>query len=132
MTTELHWLTLTILMTGLMWVPYIINRIVEQGIGFALWDSQGETKTQRAWAERMARAHNNAVENLIIFAPLVLTLHITSMNNELTAMACLVYFFSRLTHYLVFSFGVPLLRVLTFMVSVVAQLILAFTLLGII
>ncbi len=132
MTAELHWLTLTVLMTGLMWVPYIINRIVEQGIGFALWDSQGETKTQRAWADRMARAHNNAVENLIIFAPLVLTLHITNLNNELTAMACLMYFFSRLTHYLVFSFGIPLLRVLTFMVSVAAQLILAFTLLGII
>ncbi|MDT8281558.1 MAG: MAPEG family protein [Gammaproteobacteria bacterium] len=132
MTTELHWLTLTVLMTGLMWLPYIINRIVEQGMGFALWDPQGETKTQRAWADRMSRAHNNAVENLIIFAPLVLTLHLTNLNNELTAMACLVYFYSRLIHFLVFSFGVPLLRVPTFMVSVAAQLFLAFTLLGII
>jgi uncharacterized MAPEG superfamily protein len=131
LTTELYWLTLTVLMTALMWVPYIINRMVEQGMGFAIWDPQGETKTERAWAERMARAHKNAVENLIIFAPLVLTLHLTHLNNELTALACMMYFFSRLTHYIVFSFGIPVIRVLIFMVSAVAQLILAFTLLGI-
>jgi uncharacterized MAPEG superfamily protein len=78
----------------------------------------------------MARAHTNAVENLIIFAPLVLTLQLTHLNNELTALACMIYFFSRLIHYIVFSFGIPVIRVLTFMVSVVAQLILAFTVLG--
>ena len=132
LTTELYWLTVTTLMTGLMWAPYIINRIIEQGMGRAIWDPQGETKTQVAWAERMARAHKNAVENLIIFAPLVLTLHLTDLNDELTAFACMLYFFSRLTHYVVFSFGVPVIRVISFMVSVVAQIILAFTLLGII
>ena len=130
--TDLYWLTLTVLMTGLMWVPYIINRALEQGIGFAVWAPQGETKTRYAWAERMARAHYNALENLIIFAPLVLTIQLTQLNNELTALACMVYFFSRLTHYLVFSFGVPVMRILAFMVSVVAQLILAFTLLGLV
>lgn len=130
LTTELYWLTLTVLMTGLMWLPYIINRMLEQGLGFAIWDPQGETKTDIVWAERMARAHTNAVENLIIFAPLVLTLQLTQLNNELTALACMIYFFSRLIHYIVFSFGIPVIRVLTFMVSVVAQLILAFTVLG--
>ena len=97
LTTELYWLTLTVLMTGLMWLPYIINRMLEQGLGFAIWDPQGETKTDIVWAERMARAHTNAVENLIIFAPLVLTLQLTQLNNELTALACMIYFFSQ-TH----------------------------------
>lgn len=132
LTIELYWLTVTTLMTALMWLPYIVNRMIEQGIGNAIWDPQGETKTQTLWADRMARAHLNAVENLIIFAPLVLTLHLTQLNNELTAFACMLYFFSRLTHYVVFSFGIPVIRVLSFMVSVVAQLILAFTLLGVI
>jgi len=132
MTTELYWLTLTVLMTALMWLPYIINRMLEQGIGFAMWDPQGETKTDVIWAERMTRAHKNAVENLIIFAPLVLTLQLTDLSSELTALACIMYFFSRLTHYIVFSLGIPLLRIFAFMISVVAQFILAFTLLGII
>ncbi len=132
MTTELYWLTLTVLMTALMWLPYIINRMLEQGISFAMWDPQGETKTAVIWAERMTRAHKNAVENLFIFAPLVLTLQLTDLSNELTALACIMYFFSRLTHYIVFSLGIPLLRIFAFMTSVIAQFILAFTLLGII
>lgn len=130
LTTELYWLMLTIIMTGLMWLPYILNRMLEQGIGFALWDPQGETKTQIIWAERMMRAHQNAIENLAIFAPLVLMLHLTNLNNELTALACMIYFYSRLIHFIVFSVGIPLARVLAFMVSVATQLVLAFTLFG--
>lgn len=129
LSTELYWLTLTVLMTGLIWVPYTINRMLEQGASFAIWDPQGRTKTEVTWAERMMRAHANAVENLVIFAPLVLILHVTSLNNDTTALACMVYFFARLLHYIVFSFGIPLLRVLAFMVSVVVHIILALTLL---
>lgn len=132
LSTELYWLTLTVLMTGLMWLPYILNRIIEQGIVCATWDPQGETATKVAWADRMARAHANAVENLVIFAPLVLTVQLTNFNSEFTALACMVYFFSRLTHFVVFTFGVPVLRVITFMVSVAAQLLLVFTLLGVV
>jgi uncharacterized MAPEG superfamily protein len=132
LSTELYWLTLTVLMTGLMWLPYILNRIIEQGIVSATWDPQGETATKVAWADRMARAHANAVENLVIFAPLVLAVELTNLNSEFTTLACIVYFFSRLTHFVVFTFGVPVLRVITFMVSVGAQLLLAFTLLGVV
>lgn len=131
LSTELYWLTLTVLMTGLMWIPYIINRLLEQGIFPALWDPQGETATRVAWAERMSRAHSNAVENLIIFAPLVLTVQFTQMNNELTALACMLYFYARLAHYIVFTLSVPVMRIVTFAGGVCAQLILAFTLLGI-
>lgn len=34
--TELYWLTITTLMTGLMWLPYILNRMIEQGAGTAI------------------------------------------------------------------------------------------------
>ncbi len=129
LTPDLYWLTLTVLMTALMWIPYIINRMIEQGTGCAIWDPQGITKTEITWAERMMRAHKNAVENLAVFAPLVLTLHLTHLNNELTALACMIYFFARLTHYIMFSFGIPVIRVLTFMVNVIVLLILAFTIL---
>jgi len=129
---ELYWLTLTVCMTGLMWVPYIINRIVEQGIMTAIWDPQGETETKVAWANRMARAHSNAVENLVIFAPLVLAIQFTGLNDDTTALACMAYFFARLLHFISFSMGIPVARVVTFMVSVVAQLALVFTLLAVV
>ncbi|HEC05101.1 MAG TPA: MAPEG family protein, partial [Thiothrix sp.] len=37
MTTELFWLVLSILLTAILWLPYIINRLAEQGFFKALW-----------------------------------------------------------------------------------------------
>jgi uncharacterized MAPEG superfamily protein len=129
---ELYWLTLTTLMTGLMWVPYIGNRLIEKRPLKALWDPQGDTSTRVAWADRMMRAHQNAVENLAIFAPLVLALQMAGISSSITVTACVVYFFARLAHYVVFALGIPVVRVLAFAVGVAAQITLALALLGLI
>ena len=129
---ELYWLTLTTLMTGLMWVPYIVNRLVEKSPLNAIWDPQGDTTTRVARADRMMRAHQNAVENLVIFAPLVLALQMASVSSSTTVTACAVYFFTRLAHYVVFTLGIPVVRVLTFAVGVAVQITLALALLGLI
>ncbi|MEZ5542096.1 MAG: MAPEG family protein [Pseudomonadota bacterium] len=129
---ELYWLTLTTLMTGLMWLPYILNRLAEQGPLTALWDPQGETATRVRWADRMMRAHLNAVENLVIFAPLVLALQVAGISSRATVVACMVYFLARLGHYIVFTLGLPVLRVLTFATGVAAQVTLALALLGLV
>ena len=130
MTTELYWLVLSILLTAVLWLPYIINRLVEQGFFTALWDPDGETSTKTAWAERLMNAHVNAVENLVLFAPLVIILQILDMNTELTAMATMLYFFSRLAHVLLFTLRTPVLRILAFFGGFIAQMMLIFTLLG--
>lgn len=130
--TELYWLALTISMTAVFWVPYILNRMLEQGILSALWDPHGYTDTNRAWARRMMQAHINAVENLVIFAPLVILIQLTGLNSTTTAAACMVYFFARLAHYLVFTFAVPLLRVVTFLVGFGVQVVLVTRLLGLV
>ena len=132
MSNEIYWLLLTILMTSLFWMPYIINRIAEQGIFNALWDPFGDTHTEKAWARRMMDAHANAVENLVVFAPLVLLIEMTGMNSIMTTTACTVYFFTRLTHFFVFTFAVPLLRVVTFLIGFGMQATLALTLLDIV
>ena len=131
LSNELYWLTLTILMTALFWMPYIINRMLEQGVLNALWDPYGHTDTKKAWARRMMQAHSNAVENLALFAPLVILVQITGTNSTTTATACMIYFFTRLVHYLVFTFAVPLLRVVAFLLGFGVQAVLALSLLGI-
>jgi len=128
--TELFWLTLTLLMTAIFWVPYILNRMLEQGILSALWDPLGVTDTKKDWARRMMQAHVNAVENLVIFAPLVIMIQLTGLNSSSTATACMVYFFARLGHYLVFTFAVPVLRIVTFLAGFGVQVVLAVRLLG--
>jgi len=130
MTTELYWLVLSLLLTAILWMPYIINRLAEQGIFAALWDPDGETSTKIPWALRLMSAHVNAVENLVIFAPLVIIAHILGMHTELTAMASILYFFARLSHVIFFTFRVPVLRIVAFFGGFAAQIILVFTLLG--
>jgi len=78
MTTELFWLTLTIAMTALFWLVYILDRMVTRGLIGTLSDGQPpETgKEPSAWARRAACAHRNAVENLAIFAPTVLIAYV--------------------------------------------------------
>lgn len=127
---ELFWLTLTIAMTSLFWLPYIINRMAEQGVLNAIWDRFGSTETDKEWANRMMHAHGNAIENLVLFAPLVILIQIMGLNSVTTETACMIYFFARLIHYIGFTFTVPILRVVTFLVGFGVQITLALTLLG--
>lgn len=123
-TPELFWLVMTAFMTSLIWVPYILNRIVEQGPRDALLDPEGRTETRVPWANRMMRAHRNAIENLATFAPLVLVLHTLGVSSYATATACAVFFVARATHLVVYTLGIPVIRTLAFAVGFAAQMVL--------
>ncbi len=125
MTRELFWLTLTVILTGLMWVPYILNRAQVRGIMGALANPSRHDKPQAEWANRMMFAHDNAVENLIIFAPLVLILNAIDYSSTTTVIACNVYFWSRLAHLIVYTAGLPVFRTLVWLVGFFAQAALA-------
>jgi uncharacterized MAPEG superfamily protein len=130
MSTELFWLTLTIILTGLLWVPYIIDRVMVRGLMGAMANPTRNDKPQAAWAQRLYFAHTNAVENLIIFAPLVLILDAQSHWTQSTALACAVYFWARLAHVIVYAMGVPVLRTLAFAVGFLAQAALVLAVFG--
>ena len=65
MTRELFWLTLTVILTGLLWVPYILNRCQVRGLGGAMANPSRDDKPHAEWATRLMFAHDNAVENLV-------------------------------------------------------------------
>jgi uncharacterized MAPEG superfamily protein len=125
MTRELFWLTLTVILTGLLWVPYVLNRIMVRGVSGAMANPSRTDKPQAEWANRLMFAHDNAVENLIVFAPLVLILNAADVSTPTTVLACAVYFWSRVVHLIVYTAGLPVLRTLAFMVGFAAQAVLA-------
>lgn len=129
MKTELFWLTLTVTMTALFWMPYIVNRIAENGVWPALKNPNFDEPPKAKWADRMMHAHANAVENLVIFAPLVLILAVTDTSTPATVRASALYFFARAAHFIVYSMGVPFIRTVLFLAGVVAQMTIALTLL---
>ncbi len=116
MTSELTLLTWVTALTAVMWVPYVLNTIMVRGIKDAV-GYPDDPKPVAPWAARMKAAHYNAVENLVIFAALVLTLHAAGISNEMTVIACQVYFWARLLHFFVYSFGIPWVRTLSYAAS---------------
>ena len=125
LTPELFWLTLTVILTGLLWVPYIINRCMIRGLGGAMANPTPGAKPHAPWATRLMFAHDNAVENLVIFAPLVLILAEIDYSTKWTVWACAVYFWARVAHLVVYTLGLPVFRTLAFTVGFLAQAVLA-------
>jgi uncharacterized MAPEG superfamily protein len=130
MTSELFWLTLTIILTGLIWVPYILDRIQVRGLTRTLGNPSRNDKPQSPWAERLYLAHSNAVDNLVVFAPLVLMLDALGHSTPATVWSCAVYFFARLAHAIVYALGIPVARTLAFAVGFVAQAVLVLAVFG--
>lgn len=77
-----------------------------------------------AWARRVERAHANMVENLPLFATLVLTVHVAGKGSSATALACQVFVAARVVHTLLYLAGVQLWRTVVFVVSILALLVL--------
>lgn len=131
MTTELYWLTLTALMTALFWVPYILDRIAVRGLLTAIGNPAPDAKPQSGWAQRAMAAHSNALENLVIFAALVLVAHSIGISNEVTTTAAGVYFLARFAHFVVYVIGIPGLRTLAFAVGWACQIAIGLSILGV-
>ena len=120
MTTELGYLVLVTALTAVMWIPYILNMIMVQGLVEAVGYPENP-KPLAAWASRMKKAHYNAVENLVVFATLVLVAKAIGVSNATTVMACQVYFWARVVHVAAYTFGIPWVRTLAFAVGFVCQ-----------
>jgi uncharacterized MAPEG superfamily protein len=116
MSTDLMMLTLTAGVTALMWLPYILQRIIEHGL-MPTVTYAADDKPIAAWAERAKHAHYNAVENLAPFAALVLVAHAIGATNAATAAAATVYFWIRLAHYVLYTMGVPYGRTVCFAIG---------------
>jgi uncharacterized MAPEG superfamily protein len=129
-TPELHLLLLVILATTVMWVPYTVARILTRGLMPALSYPDPSYPPDPAWAERARRAHANAIENLAVFAPLVLIAAMVGASTPTTVLAAQIYLAARLVHYVVYAAGIPVIRTLAFVTGFGATLVFALTLLG--
>lgn len=124
MSKELFWLTMTCILTGLLWVPYMADRIKVRGLMGTMANPSPKDTPQSPWAQRLYFAHTTAVDNLVVFAPLVLILDTLGRSTPATVIACAVYFWARLAHAIVYAFGLPVFRTLAFLVGFAAQAVL--------
>ena len=128
MKAELLYLVYVTVLTGLLWVPYILDRIATWGLTTAV-GYPDNPPAQSAWARRLMKAHFNAVENLVVFAALVLAADALEVGSSAIATAAMVYFWARVAHVVAYTFAIPWVRTLAFAVGFFAQAVIAWQIL---
>jgi len=81
------------------------------------------------WAGRAKRAHLNMIENLVLFAALVLIAVAAGKANAMTATGAMIFFWSRLAYAVIYVAGISWLRTAAWFVSVIGIAIIAIELL---
>ena len=129
MKTEVLYLVYVTVFTGLLWVPYVLDRVAKRGLIEAVGYPENP-KPQSPWSQRLEKAHRNSIENLVVFAALVLAASAAGISNPAIGTAAVVYFWARVVHVLAYTFAVPWVRTLAFFAGFLAQAAIAWQLLG--
>ncbi len=116
MSSELLSLTYVTALTAVIWMPYVINTIMVRGLITAVGYPEDPAPLS-PWAAKMKAAHANAVENLVVFATLVLIANAAGVSNETTVMACTVYFWARVLHLVSYTLAIPWIRTVAFVIG---------------
>ncbi|MCA9569185.1 MAG: MAPEG family protein [Myxococcales bacterium] len=109
MTLDL-WMLLTA--AGLQWALIMATafpQILANGMGWAS-GNRDETPTPKGWVARCQRCSANMMENLPIFAILVLVAHVSGSADAMTANGAVLFVVARLVHAGLYVGGIPLLR----------------------
>jgi uncharacterized MAPEG superfamily protein len=122
---SLAWVTM---LTAVLWMPYILNMISVRGLLQAVGYPENP-QPLAGWAARMKAAHVNAVENLVVFAALMLIANVAGISNSTTVLACEVYFWARLVHVVSYTFAIPWVRTFAFVAGFACQVAIALQLL---
>jgi uncharacterized MAPEG superfamily protein len=80
------------------------------------------------WAGRAQRAHLNMLENLILFAILVLVAQAAGVHNSATLLGAQLFFWGRVAHAVLYLAGIPWARTAAWFVSVIGLILIAWQL----
>jgi uncharacterized MAPEG superfamily protein len=76
-----------------------------------------------SFAGRAQRAHRNMLESLPLFIGLVLIAQIAGKANGATLAGCELFFWGRLAHWVLYVIGIPWLRTIAWVVSVIGLIV---------
>ena len=131
MKTELFYLLLTAVLTGILWIPVVIGYVSSRGLLTPDTYRTAPTAPLPDWVNRANRAHLNAVENIGPFAAVVLIAYAIGVSSATTQACAAVYFYARLAHAVIHisGFGLFMARTVAFTVAWIAFMVFAVILL---
>jgi uncharacterized MAPEG superfamily protein len=118
-------LTLLLWSVGLAFVQMLVAACGAT-LQFGLPDLAGNREGLPAatgWAGRAQRAYHNMLENLVLFAALVLVTEVTNKNSAMTGLGAQLFFWARLIYAVIYVIGVPWLRTGLWVLSVVGLIV---------
>jgi uncharacterized MAPEG superfamily protein len=116
-------LTLLVWAAALALVQAVIaaqGAFMQVGLGTLAGNREGMAEI-RGWGGRAARAHRNMLENLVLFAVLVLAAVIAGKTNSATLLGAQIFLCARIVYALVYIAGIPWLRTAVWGISVVGM-----------
>jgi uncharacterized MAPEG superfamily protein len=118
MKPELMLLVWATLLTVVQAVVAVQGAMMQVGLPALAGNREGLPEI-KGWGGRAARAHRNMIENLVLFAALVLAAVAAGKTNDMTLMGAQIFFWARLAYALVYIAGIAWLRTGVWAVSVV-------------
>jgi len=118
MKPEMNLLVWAVLLTVVQAVVAVQGALMQVGLP-ALAGNRDGLPDITGWGGRAARAHRNMLENLVLFAALVLVAVAAGKTNDMTLLGAQIFFWARLAYALVYIAGIPWLRTGVWAVSIV-------------
>jgi uncharacterized MAPEG superfamily protein len=118
MKPELMLLTCAVLLTFAQAVIAVLGALMQVGLPMLAGNREGMPEI-KGWGGRAARAHRNMLENLVLFAALVLVAVAAGKTNATTLLGAQIFVYARLAYAVVYVAGAPWLRTGVWTVSVV-------------
>ena len=123
MTTDLLMLIYSAILCVLLAFPYTLALIGNVGPFRAVSYPQPSHEDLPDWVQRSKRAHLNMVENLPVFAAIVLVAHVAGAANATTALGAQIFFWARIVMAVGHIGGIPGLRSVSWFVSLAGLVI---------
>ena len=119
---ELTFLLWAVALTFIQLIISLLGATQQHGLT-ALAGNRENIGSTSGWAGRAQRAHRNMLENLVLFAILVIVAHIAGISNELTVLGAQLFFWGRLAYSLIYVVGIAWLRTAAFLVSILGLIL---------
>ena len=120
MKPELTLLVCAIVLAFAQLLAGVIGAMQQVGLPALLGNREGLPEIT-GWAGRAQRAHRNMVENLVLFAALVLVAVVAGRTNATTLLGAQIFVWARLAYAIIYVIGLPLLRTLSWFVTVIGM-----------
>ena len=122
MTPDLKILVWTVVLTFIEMLAAVLFANGQLGTGM-LAGNREDLPELTGFAGRAQRAHRNMLESLPLFIALVLVAHVAGKTNGATLAGCALFFWGRLAHWVIYVIGIPWLRTIAWIVSVIGLVV---------